>query len=471
MTDLSDNEAEVIIVGAGPVGLWLAAELRLAGVDTMVLERAAEPVPHPKALGLHARTLEQLALRGAVDAFLAGGVQVPAWHFGFLEQRLDLTRLDSPYPFLLSFPQDRTEALLQQRALDLGARIIRSQEVVGLDQDDTGVRLTTASGASLHAGWVVGADGAGSAVRRLTEIDFPGTDADVYAYLGDVHAEQPPPPGYGVQNERGALIVAPLPGGVIRVTGYDPENQEPGRREVTLTELSETATRITGADFGLHDPTWLTRFGNATRVAARYRQGRVLLAGDAAHMHFPAGGVGLNLGLQDATNLGWKLAAVAQDRAPATLLDTYGTERRPWALDVAEHTLAQTALITATTPTGQALRRLLSGLIGTLPDLSLTLARRLAGVDVRYPAAAGAHPLTGTSLTAGLELRDARPALVTAPGVQLPPPPGIRVVELPSLPGATAALIRPDGHVWWATSEQHPAAAAQQALASFNVRF
>ena len=477
-TDTERNEHEVVIVGAGPVGLWLAAELRLAGVDTVVLERNDVPAPHPKALGLHARTLEQLALRGVAEPFLAMGIRVPAWHFGFLDQRLDLTRLETAYPFMLAFPQDRTEALLLERAQSLGARIVRGQQVVALDQDSDGVRLTTETGTTWRGAWVVGADGAGSAVRQLAGIDFPGTDADVYAYLGDVASDAPPPPGTGVVNDRGALIVAPLPGGLIRVTGYDPEHQEPGRREVTLDELRETAERIAGSDFGIRDPKWLTRFGNATRVAATYRQGRVLIAGDAAHMHFPAGGVGLNLGLQDAMNLGWKLGAVVQGRAGAEVLDTYDSERRPWGRDVAEHTLAQTALITATTPTGQALRRLLSGLIGALPDLSTTLARRLAGLDVRYPAAGGAHPLVGEYL-AGVEMLDGRPVFAGAPhaashaaqdAVEL----GIRATPItPAITstGATAALIRPDGYVWWATSDAHPDEAARKALTDIGMSF
>jgi 2-polyprenyl-6-methoxyphenol hydroxylase-like FAD-dependent oxidoreductase len=415
---------EVIVVGAGPVGLMVAAELRLAGVDVVVLERLAEPAPHPKALGLHARTLEQLAMRGLAGPFLSGGVRVPAWHFGFLSEKVDLTRLDSPFPFLLAFPQHRTEAILAERAHELGARIVRGEVVTGLTQSDGGVRVETES-RTWEAGWVVGADGAGSTVRKAAGIGFPGTDADTWAYLGDVRADAPPAPGYGRQNENGALIVAPLPGGLLRFTGFDPARQDPGQRGLTMDELEETVTRISGVDFGLHDPEWLTRFGNATRVAADYRRGRVLLAGDSAHMHFPAGGVGLNLGLQDAVNLGWKLAAVVQGRASDALLDTYAAERRPWGEDVAEHTLAQTALITAINPTGQALRALLSGLVRTLPDLSLLLARRLSALDVQYPVP-GAHPLVGTRV-AEAPLADGRPLVR----------------------GKT--VIRPDGYVWWAT--------------------
>ncbi|MEV7623909.1 FAD-dependent monooxygenase [Actinoplanes sp. NPDC089786] len=415
------NETEVIIVGAGPVGLFLAAELRLAGVQTVVLEQRADPSPHPKALGLHARTLEQLAMRGLIDPFLAHGVPVSQWHFGFLPQRLDLSRLDSPYPFMLAFPQHRTEAVLQEVALARGADIRRGHRVTEVADTGDQVQVTTAAGEHFVTNWLVGTDGAGSTVRKLAGIGFPGTDADTYAYLGDVRSTTPPPPGFGVQNERGALIVAPLPGGLFRFTGTDPLATE----TPTLESLEETVFRISGQRFGLHDPAWLSRFGNATRVASEYRRGRVLLAGDAAHMHFPAGGVGLNLGLQDAMNLGWKLADVIQQRAGADLLDTYHAERRPWALDVAEHTLAQTALITATTPTGQALRTVLSDALATVPELSLLWARRLAGLDVHY----GDQPPAGTRVAAtGDALLDGRPARIDVPGLG-------------------EAAVRPDGYV------------------------
>jgi len=466
----AESETQVLIAGAGPVGLLLAAELRLAGVRTVVLERLSTPSPHPKALGLHARTLEQLAMRGLAEAFLAGGVRVPAWHFGFLTQRLDLTRLDTPYPFMLAFPQNRTEALLQDRALELGAQIVRGQQVTALTRTGDGVTVHTDSGRTWHADWVVGADGAGSTVRKAAGIAFPGTESDTFAYLGDAYAQTPPPPGFGVQNERGALIVAPLPAGLLRFTGYDPEHQDPQRRDLTEDELRETVGRIADTDFGIRDPAWLTRFGNATRVAAAYRSGRVLLAGDAAHMHFPAGGVGLNLGLQDAMNLGWKLAAVVQGRADAALLDTYQDERRPWAEDVAEHTLAQTALITATTPTGQALRRMLSDLIGALPELSLTLARRLAGLDIHYgrPGAAD-HRLVGSRIAAaGAALLDGRAALVGSPGhtaTEQAIKAGVRICALTV--DAAAAVIRPDGYVWRATDEPE----GDVALADIGVRF
>jgi hypothetical protein len=292
-------------------------------------------------------------------------------------------------------------------------------------------------------------------------------------------ADHPPAPGFNVVNERGAMMVAPMPGGVFRIAGYDPLRQQAGRGALTLDELRETASRIAGADFGLHDPKWMTQFDSATRVARTYRRGRVLLAGDAAHMHFPAGGVGLNLGLQDAMNLGWKLAAVVRGHAHDSLLDTYETERRPWAEDVARHTMAQTALITATTAEGLALRRLLTDLMTALPQMNQILARRLSAIDVSYPPAdPTAHPLTGTRIASVPgDLPDGRPALLTdhpalltdhpGPPTDHPGPPtdrpglltgrtepgaGIRTVA-GRVGDAAAAVVRPDGYVGWATDD------------------
>ncbi|GAA2625897.1 FAD-dependent oxidoreductase [Paractinoplanes durhamensis] len=462
---------EVIVVGGGPVGLFLACELRLAGVSVAVLEQRAERGPHTKAMAVHARTVEQLAMRGLAEPLLTAGVRLPSWHFGFLGTKVDFTGLDSPYPFVLSHPQNRTEALLEEHATELGATVTRGEQVTAVSQENDGVRVESATGTTREAKWVVGADGAGSAVRTSAGVAFPGIEPSFYSYLGDVLADSPPPPGFHVVNEHGAMMVAPMPGGVYRIAGYDPAHQEhDGRREITLDELRGICERIAGRDFGIHDPLWLSRFDNTTRVAESYRQGRVLLAGDAAHMHFPAGGVGLNLGLQDAINLGWKLAAVIQGRAGEELLDSYDTERRPWGDDVARHTMAQTALITATGPEGLALRELLSGLLADFPAVSDRLARRLAAIDVSYPPAdPGAHPLTGTRV-AEADLPDARPVLlsprplphasITATRL------GIRVAS-----GPATMIVRPDGYVWWATDDDDPDAAAGEALENLGVTF
>jgi 2-polyprenyl-6-methoxyphenol hydroxylase-like FAD-dependent oxidoreductase len=470
------REAEVVIAGGGPVGLFLACELRLAGVGVVVIERRAERGPVTKGFAMHARTMELLAMRGIADVFLDGGVRVPGWQFGFLENRVDFTTLDSPYPFVLSFPQDRTEAILEERARSVGALVVRDRLVTGFEQDDHGVRVRT-TGGDWHAQWLVGADGGASTVRQAAGIGFPGLDARFFAYAADVVADRPPPPGFNRVTEDGAMMVAPMPDGLVRIAGYDATDQKPGRREISMTDLEGIVARIAGTDFGVHDPKWLTRFGSTTRLADAYRKGRILLAGDAAHVHFPAGGVGLNLGLQDAMNLGWKLAAVVQGRAGEDLLETYGAERRPWGADVAQHTLAQTALITATTAEGLALRTLLSDLIVAVPEMSRALARRLAAVDVRYPAAdPAAHPLTGARVPQlGGHLTDGRAVLVTPPGSPMPAAAerfGVRLVEGP-VPGleVTAALVRPDGYLWWADDDAGPDQAAWAALERAGVRF
>ncbi|MBP2473791.1 2-polyprenyl-6-methoxyphenol hydroxylase-like FAD-dependent oxidoreductase [Crossiella equi] len=443
------NSHDTIVVGAGPVGLWTAAELARGGGRPLVLDRAVERSPHSKALGIHPHTLEVLAMRGQEQAFLDGGLPVPDWHFGMLATRLDFRDLATPFPFMLAHPQLRTEELLEQQARALGVVIRRGHQVVGLAQDERGVRLRVQGPDGEHeltAEHVVGADGAGSAVRRAAGFDFPGTDSTVFGHLGDVLLAEPPEKPRSWHNEHGALIVAPLPGGRWRVTGTvtDPVAAEP-----TLAFLRDMARRVAGTDFGMHSPVWLSRFGNATRLVTEYRRGRVFLAGDAAHINFPAGGVGLNVGVQDAMNLGWKLAAVQSGRAGEALLDSYHRERHPVGVALGEHTQAQTALITATTPEGRALRRFVEDLLRSHPGVATGVANLITALDVSYP--------DGPRLAASREqlrlLREARPVLLT----QEPPSPELTALAVRTdlrlhvigfdHPGTTV-LVRPDGHVW-----------------------
>ncbi|MGW3461128.1 FAD-dependent oxidoreductase [Streptomyces olivaceoviridis] len=473
--DREPTRHQVVIVGGGPVGLWTAHELALAGVRPLVLERGEQRSPHSKALGVHARTIEVLAMRGRHEEMLAGGRAVPSWHFGMLDNRLDLRSLPTPFPFMLTFPQSATEELLERYAVESGAEVRRGHEVVSLAQDDAAVTLRVRGPAGTYevtARYVVGADGTHSTVRRQAGVDFPGTETSAYAFLGEVVLDSPPPAGFQALNEAGRLLVVPLPHGGCRVTGYDPLNQR--RDPLTLDELRDAARRIAGTDFGMRDPSWLTRFGNATRVAASYRAGRVLLAGDAAHSHFPAGGVGLNVGLQDAMNLGWKLAAVAQGRAGSELLDTYHSERHAVGEELAEHTLAQSVLITGLTPDVTALRSLLSDAIADEPGFSRMLAGKLSGLDTAYPPAdADAHPLTGVRAYdpegQGILplLHDGRPVLLTMGDTPVPAEVAERAATAgvavhrsrlsttggDHWAGVTAALLRPDGHVWWATEQ------------------
>ncbi|RDG36348.1 FAD-dependent monooxygenase [Streptomyces corynorhini] len=480
---------QVVVAGGGPVGLWLAAELRLGGVEVTVLESRREPDPHSKALTIHPRTIEILSCRGAADPFLAEGVRIPSGHFGGLDDRMDFRVLDTPFPFTLALPQARTEELLEAHAVAAGARVLRGHRVTGLveHRDAVTVSVTGPDGPwTLEAEHVVGCDGTRSTVRAAAGIEFPGTEATTWGWLGDVVLERPPAgPGVSVSNAAGGMMAVRLPGGLHRLVGGTPEDVRPEHGgELTLDELRAKTVRIAGDDFGMRDPVWLSRFGNATRQAARYRRGRVLLAGDAAHMHFPTGGVGLNVGFQDATNLGWKLAATVRGTAADGLLDSYHAERHPVGAALLESTRAQTALMTAYTAEGQALRAFLSRLVATVPAFSKELAERLAALDVAYPpvgpGAAGAHPLTGrrapdlafgsadsrgAAPAPGLFalLRAGRPVLLDLTGT-----PGARSADLaPGVlvhsarpagtraewSGVRAALVRPDGHVAWAGTE------------------
>ncbi|MYU36873.1 monooxygenase [Streptomyces sp. SID8358] len=456
----------VVIAGGGPTGLWLAAELRLAGTPVTVLEVLHERDRHSKALTLHPRTLEILAFRGVAEPFLAEGRRIPSGHFGGLDDRMDFAALDTPYPFTLALPQARTEELLEAHAVASGAAIRRGHRVTGLAQDADGVDVEVAGPDgpyTLRAAYVVGCDGTRSTVREAAGIAFPGTDATTWGWLGDVVLDAPPEGAvYAASGPAGGVMVVPMPDGVHRIVGGDPDSNGPDHPgELTLDALRDKVTRIAGTDFGMRDPHWLSRFGNATRQAAAYREGRVLLAGDAAHMHYPAGGVGLNVGLQDATNLGWKLAATLAGTAPDGLLDSYHAERHPVGADLLLSTRAQTALMNAQSPEGQDLRALLSGLIATVPAFSRSLAERLSALAVAYPPTSPAHPLTGhrapnLELAGGTDLFDAlrpgRYVLVDFTGTPAPAP-GADVYAAPRPAGRPAwstvrtALIRPDGHV------------------------
>lgn len=479
----------VVIAGGGPTGLWLAAELRLAGTPVTVLEVREERDPHSKALTLHPRTLEILAFRGVAEPFLAEGRRIPSGHFGGLDERMDFGALDTPYPFTLALPQARTEELLEAHAVASGAELRRGHRVTGLVQDEDGVTVEAAGPEgpyTLRAAYLVGCDGTRSTVREAAGIAFPGTDATTWGWLGDVVLDAPPEGAvYAASGPAGGVMVVPMPGGVHRIVGGDPDSNgadHPG--ELTLDALRAKVTRIAGTDFGMRDPSWLSRFGNATRQAAAYRKGRVLLAGDAAHMHYPAGGVGLNVGFQDATNLGWKLARAVAGTAPGGLLDSYHDERHPVGADLLLSTRAQTALMNAHAAEGQDLRTLLGQLIATVPEFSRSLAERLSGLAVTYAPPAPLHPLTGDRapnlrLTDGSTLfallRSGRHVLLDFTGT--PAPPYTPRVLTHTAPGpdprpawstVRAALVRPDGHVAWASEQREAEALRAEAHAAVS---
>jgi 2-polyprenyl-6-methoxyphenol hydroxylase-like FAD-dependent oxidoreductase len=462
---------DVIVVGAGPTGLWAAAELALAGISTVVLERNHERSPHSKALGIHARTLEHFEMRGLVDKFISEGRPVPTWHYGMLPSRIDLRALDTSYPYMLALPQRRTEELLERRALSLGVRIYRGHEVIGLQQDERSATLELRSEKgvySMSAKYAIGADGSRSAVRDLAEISFPGTEGRHFGFVGEVILDNPPQePAISCNTDDGALIILPLGGGKYRLAGYDAHRQAPGD-DLTIERLQELTLQFLGRDFGMRNASWLTRYPDRTKLARNYRSGRVFLAGDAAHISWPAGGVGLNVGIQDAMNLAWKMAMAVQDESFAPLLDSYNEERWLVGKDLINHTLAQGALITSTSVSGLELRNWLSSVIATTPAVMSALAMKLSGLEVDYrpasePNAAGER-VPNLKLADGRDLfsvmTDGKPVRIVRTGrlSSSPVPAEFKSAEIFELGPETDStqwrdlqdgVVRPDGHLGW----------------------
>ena len=461
---------DVVISGGGPTGMMLAAELRLHGVDVVVLERDAEPTTMVRSLGLHPRSIEVLDQRGLLGRFLAHGQQYPGalGHFAAID--VPAPRLDTAHGYVLGIPQPVTDRLLTERAVELGAQVRRGSEVVAVTQDDDGVDVTLADGSTLRAGWLVGCDGGRSLVRRAIGVDFPGEPARTEWVLGEVRVTAAPEEiarvvtevrqvhkGFGVGPAGDGWHRAVVPGAAVTENRSVPP---------TLDDLRTRLRSLAGTDFGVHSPRAITRFTDATRLAVRYRVDRVLLAGDAAHVHAPLGGQGLNLGIQDAFNLGWKLAAQVAGWAPPGLLDTYGTERRPVAEDVLSLTRAQSELLLVE-PGPLAVRRLLTELMG-FEDVNRYLAERLAGLAIRYDVGDGPE-LLGRRLPDlalprghlyGL-MHPGRGLLLDQRGTL--PPAGWQdrvdhVVGTFDL-DAPAVLLRPDGHVVWLGDDEGDLAA------------
>ncbi|HEV2635359.1 MAG TPA: rifampin monooxygenase [Actinocrinis sp.] len=461
---------DVIVVGCGPTGLMLASELRLHGVDVLVLERETEPNPRARALGLHVRTTEVMDQRGLLGRFLANGTQYP-YRSPFAGIDKPWTgRLDTAHAYLLGIPQNITERLLTAHAVELGTPIRRGCDLVGLSQDDDGVTADLADGTRLRSRYLVGCDGGRSTVRKLLGIGFPGEPAATEWLLGEMQV--------GVPLETMTSVVAGVPDNRIRF-GPAPDKTEgvyavvirtvgvAGERAAppTFAEFQQQLREFAGTDFGVHSPRWVTRFGDATRQAERYRQGRVLLAGDAAHIHAPLGGQGLNLGVQDAFNLGWKLAAEIDGWAPEALLDSYQVERYPVAAGVLDYTRAQ-ATLTSGEPGPQAVRRLLAELMD-FDEVNRYMIERTAAIGIRYDFGQG-HALLGRRLR-DVELKCGRLyALMHAGrGLLLDQTGRLEVegwadrvdhvvdvsAELEEM-DVPAVLLRPDGHVAWVGDDQ-----------------
>ena len=471
----------VVIAGGGPTGLMLAGELALAGVDAAIVERrASQDLPGSRAGGLHARTIEVLDQRGIADRFLSQGQVAQVAGFAWIP--LDISDFPTRHPYGLGLWQNHIERLLAEWVDELEVPIYRGRDVTGFAQDDTGVDVELSNGPSLRAEYLVGCDGGRSVVRKAAGIEFPGWDATTSNLIAEVEMAEEPELG----TRRDAVGIHAI--GRVEYEIRDGEvvysdrgpvgvmvtEQDVGRTsEPTLRDLSEALITVYGTDFGIHSPTWISRFTDMTRQAAAYRDRRVLLAGDAAHVHAPDGGQGLNTGVQDAVNLGWKLAQVVNRTSPESLLDTYHAERHPVAARVLRNTMAQVALLRTDDRTN-ALRDITSELL-SMDEPRKRFAAMMSGLDIHYDLGEG-HPLLGRRMpdldlvTANGPLRvftllhDARPVLLNLgePGgfditpwadrVRLIDAEYVGKWELPvfgAVTAPTAVLIRPDGYVAW----------------------
>lgn len=452
---------DVIVVGAGPAGVMLASELHLQGVRAVVLERQERPTPVVRSLGLHVRSIEIMDQRGLLERFLDQGTTYPVGGFFAGIPTPAPQGLDTAHPYVLGIPQTRTEAILTDHAIELGVPVHRGCEVVAVDQDADGVQAGLSDGTTLRARYLVGCDGGRSTVRKLAGIAFPGEPTRVETLLGEMEVAVPAETVTAVvaevrerQKRFGAV---PLGNGLYRIVV--PASGVTGDRTVapSLDDVRHQLRTVAGTDLGVHSARWLSRFGDATRLADRYRSGRILLAGDAAHIHPPTGGQGLNLGLQDAFNLGWKLAAEVNGWAPDGLLDTYHDERHPVAADVLDNTRAQMELL-STDPGPQAVRRLLTGLMD-IDEVNRRLVEKITALSVRYDVGEG-HRLLGRRLR-DVPLRRGRlyEAMRTGRGLLLDRTgrlavPGWddrvdTVVDASAAVDVPAVLLRPDGHVVW----------------------
>jgi 2-polyprenyl-6-methoxyphenol hydroxylase-like FAD-dependent oxidoreductase len=464
------TEHAVVIAGGGPTGLMLAAELALAGVDVAIVERRrSQDLPGSRAGGLHSRTIEVFDQRGIADRFLSEG-QV-AQVAGFAGTPLDISDFPTRHNYGLALWQNHIERILADWVGELAVPIHRGREVTGIAQDDTGVDVELSDGRSLRAEYLVGCDGGRSLVRKAAGIGFPGWGPTTSNLIAEVEMDEEPV--LGMRREGGGIgPVDPAQGGepyrVVLTEKLVEHTSEP-----TLQDLREALAVAYGTDFGTHSPTWISRFTDVTRQAASYREGRVLLAGDAAHVHYPVGGQGLNTGVQDAVNLGWKLAQVVHQTSRGSLLDTYHAERHPVAARVLRNTMAQVAL-SRTDERTEAARDTMTELL-VMDEPRRRLAAEMSGLGIRYDLGEG-HPLLGRRVpdldlvTADGPLRvfallhDARPVLLNLgePGDLDVTPWAHRVsaidaeydgdCELPVLgqvAAPAAVLIRPDGYVAW----------------------
>jgi 2-polyprenyl-6-methoxyphenol hydroxylase-like FAD-dependent oxidoreductase len=463
------SDTGVIVVGAGPTGLLLAGDLAAAGVPVTLVERHERGSELTRAFVVHARTLEQFDQRGVADALVSRGRQVAAIRL-FDKAVVDMSGLPSRYPYMLVAPQYETEGVLLRRARAAGVAFVRPAELTDLVQDPQGVTATLADGRTIRARYLVGADGHRSTVRRLVGEPFPGRSVVKSVMLADVLLKEELPGGAATNSIGDRFIfIAPFSDGYYRVISWDRSKPADEHDPVDLDELKDISRSVLGTDFGMYGPRWSSRFHSDERQVQRYRVGRVFLAGDAAHVHSPAGGQGMNTGLQDAANLSWKLVS-ALTGGP-DLLDSYQAERRPVGAKVIRGSgaLLRLAMLRST-----AIRTTRNELVSAALHVPLT-ARRLplamSGLWVKYPAPRGSHPLVGArAQDARLRgepkrlhesLRAGRFVLLDTGGLHEREAVDVAATGRLDLvvgidPDAPSMLVRPDGYVTWAADSAYP---------------
>ncbi|MEU6989591.1 FAD-dependent monooxygenase [Streptomyces sp. NPDC046465] len=465
------TEGAVVVVGAGPTGLLLAGDLAEAGVPVTLVEKRGRGISNlSRAMILHARTLEQLDARGLADELEAKGEALDRLSL-FDRLSLDLTRLPSRFPHVLILGQDEVERVLERRAVDAGVRFSYEREVAGLTQDADGVTLELrgpgGESDTLRAAYVVGADGFRSGVREAVGLPFPGRSVIRSLVLADVRLTEQPETLLTVSAAGDTFaFIAPFADGYYRVIGWDRRRDVPDSEPLDLAEVKDIVRRALGRDFGMHDARWMSRFHSDERQAPAYRVGRVFLAGDAAHVHSPAGGQGLNTGLQDAANLSWKLAAAVSGRAPHGLLDTYEAERHPVGKAVLRSSGGLVRLAMAKRPWTRAARSAVAAVVNRAPAARTKALGQITGVGITYPAPKGAHRLVGrrapdVALKEGRlygALRAGRFVLVTPAGEERAT--GRAVPAHWASDRRTTLLVRPDGYVAWAAEGAHAGAVA-----------
>ena len=457
MTD--DRTADVIVVGAGPTGLLLAGDLAAAGTRVAVLEKRSSESNLTRAFAVHARTLEQLDARGLADELLGLGRKMYTLNvFDSAPLSFDILNGATRFPFVLITPQYNVERLLDRRARDAGARLVSGTEVIGLTQDDNGVDVTArgpdGETHSWHADYVVGADGVRSAVRKLLGLPFPGKTVVSSMMLADVRLDHPPPVLTLHGSKVGLCVVVPYGDGWYRLVAWDRAKHLPEDAPLTLDDVASTARGIFGADLGVHDARFLSRFHSDERQVPAYRVGRVFLAGDAAHVHSPAGGQGMNTGLQDAANLGWKLAVAVGGRGASDMLDSYQSERWPVGRSAVRSSGALIRAAALPSPALRQLRNTLVRMAGRIPPIMRTILQRMSGIGIGYAGDGRVGERVADVSLAGAvprlyeALRNGRFVLLLGHGMA----PGVtdRAIEVVRADGdPETLLVRPDGYLAW----------------------